>query len=173
MELNDRQERLFETFIFFSKMLVAGGVFWAILFIYPDTSGFQAFFASMISHLLRATGFQADAHGFYIVMKEVSYVITQDCLGWKSMAAFTALVFASSGLRENLRPLIGGLTLIAAANVIRVYTTVVLAQAGVISFEVIHGFLWRWGLTFIVLAIWVAWYFDLEEAYKEENAEAH
>lgn len=163
-EMNERQEKLFEGLKFFSKLLFAGLIFQAVLYIYPDTSGFQAFLAQIIAILvdpLMKASFTAS--GIDVVTEGVRYIITQDCLGWKSMAAFTALIFASTErYKKNLKYVFGGLFLIFFANIVRIVTTIYLSHTGVISFEIIHDTLWKWSLTVLVLGMWVIWFEKLQ-----------
>jgi exosortase/archaeosortase family protein len=159
-DMNDRQEKLFEGLKFFSKLLFAGLIFQAILYIYPDTTSLQAFLAQITAVLvdpLMKTSFTAS--GINVVTEGFRYVITQDCLGWKSMAAFTALIFASTEkYRKNLKYVLGGILVIFLANIARIVTTIYLSHTGIISFEIIHDTLWKWSLTGLVLVLWVIWF---------------
>lgn len=112
----------------------------------------------MIGSLLSVAGIENSVQGVSILVDSTRYIITQDCLGWKSMAAFTGLMYASDSIRDNLEVLFTGILLVEAANIVRVFTTVYLAHQGIIPFEVIHGFLWKWGLTALVLLIWYLWF---------------
>lgn len=163
-KMNQRQEKLFEALKFLSKMLFAGLIFQAILYIYPDTTGFQAFLAKIIAGLvdpLMKASFTAS--GIDVVTDGVRYIITQDCLGWKSMAAFTALIFASTQkYKKNLKYVLGGLILIFLANIVRILTTIYLSHTGIISFEIIHDTLWKWSLTGIVFLLWIIWFEKLQ-----------
>lgn len=158
-ELTERQERLLDTNIFLGKMLLVGAVFHLILYIYPNTVPVQEAFAGMITRIMNYLGYGFTSESVYILKEASAYEITQDCLGWKSMMAFTALMYASPGkLRRNLEYLGAGLAAIAVANVVRVVTTIHLSELGIISFEIIHGVLWKWSLTAIVLLAWIVWF---------------
>jgi exosortase/archaeosortase family protein len=162
-ELSERQERLLDTNVFMGKMLVVGAIFHAILFLYPNTVPVQAAFADLIRWITNLFGYSFRSSGVFILGGESAYEITQDCLGWKSMMAFAALMYASPGkLRDNLNYLSAGLLLIVVANIVRVVTTIHLSELGIISFEIIHGVLWKWGLTAVVLAGWVLWFRKLQ-----------
>lgn len=163
-QMNQRQEKLFEGLKFLSKLVFAGIIFQAILFIYPDTTGAQAFLAQLtaflVDPLMKASFTASDIN---VVTDGVHYIITQDCLGWKSMAAYTALVFASTEkYRKNLKYVFGGLVLIFIANIIRIVTTIYLSHAGIIPYEIIHDTLWKWSLTGIVFVLWVIWFEKLQ-----------
>ena len=156
LDLTGKQEKMLKANIFLVKMLAVGFVFHVILWIYPDTSDIQAFYAQFITLLMNGFGYGFEAVGVYVLP---GYEITQDCLGWKSMMAFTALVVSStSEYLRNVKYVFGGLVLVAVANTLRVITTIHFSEAGLISFEIIHGFLWKWSLTFVVFASWILWF---------------
>lgn len=155
--LSDRDRKILDANIFLGKMLVVGAVFHAVLFLYPNTVPVQEAFAGFLTDSMNLFGYGFTHHGVYMMDGGSGYEITQDCLGWKSMMAFTALMVSSGKVITNLKYLIGGLGLIVVANFVRVVTTVHLAEIGLFSFEIIHGFLWRWSLTAIVLVIWIIW----------------
>lgn len=164
----ERQRKLLQSLIFLLKLLAVGLVFRLILWIYPDTTSLQAAFADMMGLIL--SPFMAiDVNGVYIRTLKNSYIIVQDCLGWKSMAVFTGLFIASTTkFREQARYLLYGLIAIFVANIIRVASTIYLSEIGVISFEVIHTFLWRWGLTFIVFVTWLYWFTQILDTESKE-----
>jgi exosortase/archaeosortase family protein len=157
-EMDERQQKLFRTSLFLGKLLAAGAVFQAVIFLYPETYGIQAWYAGMISGVLNSLGLEATASSHYILMDSGIYRITQDCLGWKSIAAFTGLMFASGSLRKHYRFLLAGIGTLLVANVVRVVSTVYLSHTGVVSFDIIHGTLWKWGLTAVVLLMWFYWF---------------
>lgn len=160
----ETQQKLFETLKFMVKFLLAGSIFQLILYIYPDTEILQAGLTQIISAMLNSTGFQPITEGISITLSSTEYIISQDCLGWKSIAAFTALIYASTERTlEHTTFIIQGAAVIFLANIIRVYTTVILAEKGFISFNIIHDVLWRWSLTLLVLAMWIYWFKKLKD----------
>lgn len=164
-DMNERQEKLFEGLKFLSKLLFAGLIFRAILYIYPDTTWAQAFLAQITAPIIDSM-MEASftASGINIVTDGVHYIITQDCLGWKSMAAYTALVYASTEkYLKDLKYIIAGITVIFFANIIRIITTIYLTEIGLISFDIIHDTLWKWSLTLIVFLLWLLWFEKLRK----------
>lgn len=156
---NERQRKLFETSVFMAKMLTAGAFFHILLLLYPSTTGFQAGLAEITQRVLSVFGITLERQGITLIDYNVNYVVTQDCLGWKSMAAFTALVFSStSNYRKYIKPLLAGLLAIVFVNIVRIVTTIYLSHIKLISFEIIHSLFWKWGLTFFVITIWVCWF---------------
>jgi exosortase/archaeosortase family protein len=157
-EFSEKQKKFLEANIFLGKMLSIGAVFHLILFLYPNTVPVQKAFAGITTSFMNFFGYDFSHYSVYIMDAGTGYEITQDCLGWKSMMAFTALMISSGGVRKNLKYLGIGLLAIVFTNFLRVVTTIHLSEAGIISFEIIHGFLWRWSLTAIVLAAWLIWF---------------
>lgn len=156
---NEKQRKLFDTSVFMSKMLAAGAFFHLLLVLYPNTYQFQVFLTELTQRILEIIGLPLERRGINLIDGNVRYVVTQDCLGWKSMAAYTALIFSStSEYRKYVKPLLIGLLLIAVINVFRIVTTVYLSHIGFVSFEIIHSILWKWGLTFFVVLIWIAYF---------------
>lgn len=154
-ELNQTQRKLLLALEFIGKLMIAGLIFRGILFVYPDTTGIQSAFADLIAAIISTSGLEAAADGIYIRIGDAVYIITQDCLGWKSKSVFSALVIASGITRRNLKFLASGIAVLLVANIVRVVTTIHLSHSGLISYEVIHGTLWKWGLTGVVLALWL------------------
>lgn len=156
---NERQRKLFGTSVFMAKMLTAGAFFHLLLLLYPSTTGLQAGLAEITRQILGVFGITLERQGINLIDYNVTYIVTQDCLGWKSMAAFTALVFSStSNYRKYIKPLLVGLLAIVVVNIIRIVTTIYLSHIELISFEIVHSLFWKWGLTFFVITIWAAWF---------------
>lgn len=168
-KLSEKQEKLLEANIFLGKMLAVGAVFHMVLWLYPDTSGIQAYYAEIIASIMNFFGYSFRAESVFILP---GYEITQDCLGWKSMMAFTALVFSSTKrYRKNLKYVLAGTAVILVANTVRIITTIHLSEIGLISFEIIHGFLWKWSLTALVLIAWIYWFHRYRSVKTIENPE--
>jgi exosortase/archaeosortase family protein len=143
---------------FIFKLFLAGLVFRAILFIEPDTYIFQKYLAETTTIILNSMGGSYQLQNALIIGENGNYLVTRDCLGWKSVSAFIGLVFAStSNFRKHIKMVLGGISILLFANLVRIVTTVWLSEIGVISFEIIHTFLWRWGMTVLVLLTWYVW----------------
>lgn len=151
-------EKLRETALFISKLFLAGIVFRAILYLEPDTYLLQLYLADITHRILVLTGLNIERQGIYLIGAEKSFIVVRDCLGWKSISVFIALIFASvKNFRRHLKTVLAGVLLLSAVNIIRVVTTVYLSELGLISFDVIHTVLWTWGLTAVVFLTWLYW----------------
>lgn len=152
----ETQEKLHETSVFILKLLLLGLVFRAVIFLSPDTSALQALLAQITEPVTELTGVQLERQGALLVGEKESYLITQDCLGWKSVAAYIGLVAASAKKIQGLwKPLSIGIAALIIANIIRIATTIYLSHQGIISFEIIHSVFWKWGLTAVVFVAWL------------------
>ncbi len=169
-EMSDFNYRLYETSKFLLKLLIAGFVFRLILFVNPTTYQVQAAYTSLIGYLLSLTGISVMYEGIRIFTENAIYVIVQDCLGWKSLAVFIGLMWASSKRTlEHLNYILLGLSILVLGNILRVFSTVYLAEIGVVSFDVIHDFMWRWSLTVLVLGLWLFWLRNMKEEKRFDN----
>jgi len=155
-DLEINEEKLLEATKFMAKLAVAGVIFRAIIAISPNTYFLESFLAFLTGNIIQIFEKSTRIVGNRIIIDSSIFVVTQDCLGWKSIAAFIGLSWASK-LYKSYKILFAGVIAISIANVVRIVSTVLLAQYSIISFEIIHGLLWRWGLTFLVFVLWGYW----------------
>jgi exosortase/archaeosortase family protein len=155
---NERQEKLLETVKFLYRLVAFGLVFQVVTALLPATPELQGLYAELISRLLDPVGSTTHT-GIQIGYNGVDYIISQDCLGWKSWFALSGLMASSfnKAPRWRLIGIAGGLAAVAALNTVRVISTVVLADAG-LGFNILHTVTWRWGMTLSVLLLWITWY---------------
>lgn len=155
-DLSERQENLLDTSIFLGKLLLLGVPFQLFLVLEPDTTSIQIFHAELVNSILVFLGHNSNNFGLDILLNGQTYRITQDCLGWKSMAAFTALIISSGKkIRKNFHLIFVGISIVFVANIFRIITTILLSNSGIISYSIIHGILWKWGLTVLVIVLWI------------------
>lgn len=148
------QEKLKRASLFFLKLTVAGLFFRAILLLSPNTYALESILANVSGKLLQILGIPVETFGNRIKSGKTIFIVNQDCLGWKSVAAFLGLSWASEiSLKNRL------ITLIVAGilflNLIRIVVTITLSSSGILSFELLHMFLWRWGLTASIFVFWI------------------
>ncbi|MEM5766440.1 MAG: archaeosortase/exosortase family protein [Candidatus Aenigmatarchaeota archaeon] len=82
-----------------------------------------------------------------------------DCTGWKSLYTLFSLVMATPSikLKKKLFFLIITLPSIFFFNIARIVLTIYISLIDPNFFELIHDFLWKFGLIFAVLASWALW----------------
>jgi exosortase/archaeosortase family protein len=149
-KLDSRQEKLLDASLFFGRFLAVGAVFHLLLFWRPDTTALQGSIASATVFLLELLGKEVRREGLLLFMEGDSFLVSQDCTGWKSVSAFLGLGFASR--MRNLKLIVAGIAAIMIANIVRIVSTLYLS--GFFSFDLIHGTLWKWGLTAFTLILW-------------------
>lgn len=152
-DLNQEQRKLLEAAGFLGRFLFAGLVFQLILFWRPDTVFIQRYLAELTAGMLQLAGREAYVSGISVYSSGTQFIVNQDCLGWKSMAAFLGLGFASK--RTAVKYAAAGLAVIAGINIFRVFSTVYLSTY--ISFDLLHAVLWQGGMTASVLLLWIIW----------------
>lgn len=107
---------------------------------------------------LHFLGVEAVRNGVFIEAGTFIIDVTRDSTGWKSALALTALIVATpTSWRHRMQGIVLGVVVIAAGNVLRIVTTVYAAVVHQVPYELLHLFLWRWGLTIIVLGVWMTW----------------
>lgn len=124
----------------------------------------QNFLALALGNTLNFLGYQATVEGYYIGMvfgfTLATFEINMDCTAWKSMYLLAALAIASPAKqKKKLKFLAIAIPFLFIMNFIRILTTILLAfQYGFQYLNIVHTFLWREGMIFIVLAVWYIWF---------------
>ncbi|MEM5801866.1 MAG: exosortase/archaeosortase family protein [Candidatus Aenigmatarchaeota archaeon] len=125
---------------------------------------FQTLLASFISNLLRFSGYSVQQSEHFIKILYSGGIlhaeISWDSTGWKSLYLITALTIATPfiNFKNKLKFLSIGLPILFSINIIRIFTTLLIALTyGIEYFDLIHTFLWREGLIFAVLFLWLLW----------------
>ncbi|MCW1299874.1 MAG: exosortase/archaeosortase family protein [Candidatus Parvarchaeota archaeon] len=93
-------------------------------------------------------------------------VIDDACTGYRSMLAFAALVLAVPKIRNSKKSvaLILGIPAIYVINILRIFSTILIAvKFGEEKLEFVHTFLWREGLIFLILILWLLWLNNVKE----------
>ena len=142
-------------------LLLSIPVYIVILFInlYP----IQLMVASQSNYILSAMGFAVQQDGALISVGNESpfrFFISEDSTGWKSFLFLAALIIAVPVVkwRKRLAGIVPGILVLYAGNLLRVLTIVFAEQAyGMQTAMLVHDWLWEFGLTALVLALWVLW----------------
>lgn len=84
--------------------------------------------------------------------------ITWDCVGWKSMFLFFALVMAT---KTNKDKKIKGLLLIPVIYIINIariwFMFFFVSSFDLAYFSIVHAVIWSFGLVIVVLGLWYFW----------------
>lgn len=112
--------------------------------------------------LLNAAGIGATIEGLLITVPvqggSWGGFINSDCIGWKSMLAYAALVLATEFPRRKKLTGLLLLPIIFLANIIRVFFMFFYVNTwGLAGYEFVHAVVWSWGLLLIVAVTWIVW----------------
>lgn len=157
-ELDERQQRLLAVLRFLTVFCVMAVPFYVVLHSGWEATVLRRFFARISAAVLSGIGIAASSLGTTVSTETLVVEVSRDSTGWKSVMAFTALVVAARrSLRWKLTGIVAGVAAIAVANVLRIVSMIYLVVVYGVPYELLHTVLWRWGLTGIVLGLWVLW----------------
>lgn len=151
---------------------------WIIIYLDITFPKLQTLLASSLEHVLNFLNVETRRKGFVLLLadpKMPQIVIDADCIGWKSMLMFFALVLATPikfgkkvGKLKNkiknyfpktkLEALAIGIPILFIINFLRILTTILIGyHFGVSYFTFVHTIFWREGLILAVILIWFLW----------------
>jgi len=159
-KLTPEQQRLWKTLQFLLRLLALSAPLYLIIFFAADLSALQLAAAGQSAWLLRVLGWSVSQSGPLLTTGDFTFLINQDCTGWKSVLFLFALIFAVPGiaLKKRLTGLAIGFPLIWLGNLGRILGTVfVQAGWGTETALLAHDWGWQLGLVGLVLGIWLAW----------------
>ena len=149
-------EKKLELLRFFLVLALMAVPFYLILKLEPYFWDVQVFTASNVYVLLLVLGFQPVQQGYFIFVMGKGLEVAAACVGWRSVLAFLALLVATPGKRNPA----GGLALIPILygfNIFRLATSLLTNVFAQNLFDIVHGFLWTYSMTFLVLGLWWYW----------------
>jgi exosortase/archaeosortase family protein len=161
--LTGQQIRLWETFLFLSKVLVLSLPLYFIIFFSVSLTPLQDFDAFVSSGILRVMGYAVQQDGRYMTVgtqDAFSFYLTEDCTAWKSFLFFFALVFSVPNilLRKRLTGLAFGIPILWLGNQARIVGVVLTERATDVQFAMLtHDYVWRAFLVLLVLGLWLLW----------------
>jgi exosortase/archaeosortase family protein len=162
LKLRKRNETAFKLLKFLVKLNIFAIPLYIIILLDIQFYSAQLFTASAVAWLLQALGFNAVQAGTTITIPILnghwSAVITNDCIAWKSILAFLALVFATDfSLRKKTFALVF-IPVIYVINLARIWFMFFYVSTFDLAFYgIVHAVVWSWGLLLITLALWLLW----------------
>ncbi|MBW6451784.1 MAG: exosortase/archaeosortase family protein [DPANN group archaeon] len=163
-DFTEKQKRLFDVLIFLLKFLILALPMYLIIWSGIEFTSIIRLTSYAVAVVLSFfTGsFSYDGSLFILntLTGELGVEIIKDCIGWKSFLALVGLIFATRKvkLKPRLLGVLIGIPVIFIGNVIRLVTTMYFTIIyGISFFDIIHSFLWEWGLVLFVLALWIVW----------------
>ena len=162
-KVKERRELLFGILWFLVKLNILAIPLYILLAIDFSFPPLQSFLASALGNALNLLGYAASVNGYFISvidgLSTVAFEINMDCTAWKSMYFLAALVIAIPAKQEKkMKFLAITLPILLVINFFRILTTIILGfQYGFEYLEIVHTFLWREGMIFVVLGFWYIW----------------
>jgi exosortase/archaeosortase family protein len=171
-KLTKKERRLLYILLFLLRFIIAAIPLYAIMIFNLDLYPLELPIAQQVSWILSLTGIKNHIdHGIspesghvipLLLVERISSPIGIDsaCTGYRSMLAFLGLVLALPRveLKKRAKGLLFGLPTIYLINLARVFTTIWIAvRFGEELIEIVHTFLWREGLIFFLLLLWILW----------------
>ncbi|MFP4045574.1 MAG: exosortase/archaeosortase family protein [Candidatus Aenigmatarchaeota archaeon] len=155
---SEKRKELWEILIFLVK-LSALSIFIYIGGRYLDFTSVQNYLTHHLYHFFRTMGYTIERTGFNLTLGNFTFSIIKDCVGWKGILFFSALVISTSHpLKWKLNGLIVNLPLIFATNVSRiVFLALFTYNFGPSAYELLHGILWQASMIIAVLMLWTVW----------------
>lgn len=165
-KLDKRNENLYKTLVFFSRLLILSIPLYIILTFAIDLGFLQNIVATQSFWTLSFTGFAVAQDGPALSVgledptrQPFDFVISEDSTGWKSMLFFAALVIAVPEVHRRKR-LIGLalLPIVWFGNLFRIWIIVMIERVyGLQAAMLAHDYMWRIGLIILVVGLWLIW----------------
>ena len=159
-DINARQEKRLEILFFLVRLSILAVPLYLLMSIPGILAPLQSATTGMVEFILTSMGFEVARQGNLLSVPGFSFIIDEDCTGWKSVMFLFALVFSVKGREAKSRLLgfIAGSAAIVAFNLVRI-TGSVLAQAawGTELALFLHDWVFRYALVMLVVGIWGIW----------------
>ena len=159
------QKKLLKVFVFLVKFAALSLPLHFLLWVNFDATQIQVFVADAVKKLLVSSGVSVSQNGLILSMATktgpLNVEIIKDCVGWKSVLALFALIFATPNIemKKRLLGIAAGVPVIFIGNILRIYATIfVTVKGGLELWEVTHTYLWQEGLILLVIATWYIWF---------------
>lgn len=170
-----RNRALYETLAFLLRLLILVMPLYLILYFSVDLTSLTNLVAWEASVVLETMGYQVERTGSFMLVHGGSYpqpfrfYISPDSSGWKSLLLLSALIIAVPKVSWKKRSigLAIGLPIVWLGNLARVVSIVVIERSyGLEAGMLAHDMLWRFGLSILVLSIWLGWMHYLPEQHR-------
>ena len=161
-KLKKNNPRLYEVLKFIVKFNLLSIPLYIFLILNIEFVELQLATAQITETLLHATGVNAIRDGITLIVPVSggfwSAQIIWDCIGWKSILLFLALVFATSFDKKKYALLF--IPFIVLVNILRIwFMFFYVHNYGLANYDFIHAVVWSWGLLITVLLFWFVWLF--------------
>lgn len=133
----------------------------------------QLMLTDVVHAIVTSLAYEAVKNGITLTLVSMpavaNVIIGVDCTAWKSMYALAALMIASPvpNDRKKLKHILLGVSAVFVINIVRLVTTVLAGyRFGMRYLDIVHTLLWREGMIFAVVLIWLLWFKGEKEKQK-------
>lgn len=153
------QEKMKDILYFILKMLIFSIPLYIILWTNWESVLYQDFITQQVREILHLMGMATHGGGNQFVLNGISFMISWDCTGWKSIFFLAALIFSTpSRIKRKINGLVIGIYGLFMINIFRIVILVNLAVThGVELFNFAHAVLWQLFGGITVLLMWLIW----------------
>lgn len=172
INLSSQQRKLFETFLFFIKLLVFSIPLYLILIFQGVLLPLQEVVGQNVYYILKFLGLEVVKDGVLLIANGFAFFISEDCTGWKSMLFLTALVFSVPRvhIKKRVLGLAIGIPVIYIGNLFRILIMVFISLTYGYEFaSIVHDYFWQLGLISLVLIVWVFWLVWIGKVRRKEK----
>lgn len=149
-------DRLKSVLRFLAPLSALAVAFYFLVQLEPGLEPVQELIAANARVFMLALGFIPVQQGYFLFLEGKGLEVAAACVGWRSMLAFLGLVAATPDRDDKLRTL-AYLPVIHGFNIARIATSLLSVVFIPAWFDAVHGFLWTYGMTLLVLGLWWRW----------------
>jgi exosortase/archaeosortase family protein len=158
-----KQKRLWNIQMFLLRLVLFSIPLYLIILLNIDLSPAQRVIAGQTEWILKSLGFETARDGLLIkvgIENPFIFFIGPDCVGWKSMLFYAALIMATLGvsIRKRILGIAAGIPIIYSGNLARITAVVLIERSyGFDAAMLFHDWLWQAGLMAVILITWLVW----------------
>lgn len=161
--LTKKQKMMWKTTQFLIRLTLFSTPLYVILWLNPSMTPVQNVVADHAAWLLNLLGFEVMRDNLILGVGTENpflFYIGPDCIGWKSMLCFIALIFATldARMKKRIMGIVIGIPIIYLGNLFRIMIVVLIERNfGLEAAMVFHDWLWQAGLITLVIMLWLIW----------------
>jgi len=122
--------------------------------------GILNFYAKFIETLIKFFGIAISREENILILNDFSFVITQDCIGYKSFLGLFAIIFATpiKDFKIKAKYFLLFSPIVIIANVLRIFTTLIFYYYFNIDPKFLHDVIWMFLVSGLVVSLWIIYF---------------
>jgi len=143
--------------MFFVTLIILAIPFYLLINLEPHFVFLQEITAINTQMFMEIIGLEIVRDSYFIFMMNKGLEVAPACIGWRSIAVFLAIVVATPLKKKDYWLAFGLVPILYGFNIFRLSTSLITLVLAPNLFDVVHGFLWKYGMTLLVLGLWWYW----------------